>query len=47
MMASSNGHHEVIRTLLEGGADVNFKDEVRNQIIVMIMMIIIVLNMMM
>ena len=31
MRASWNGHLEVVRTLLESGADINAKDNVRNQ----------------
>ena len=50
-MASINGHLEVVRTLLDGGADVDAKNNVRNQIIILMMMmmiiIIVVLNMMM
>ncbi len=42
MYASYYGHHEVVRTLLQGGADVNVKSKVRNQM--MMMMIIIVLH---
>ncbi len=32
MKASWNGHLKVVRTLLEGGANVNAKNNVRNQI---------------
>ena len=42
MWASYNGHLEVVRTLLEGGGDINAKDNVRNQM--MMMMIIILLT---
>ena len=38
MRASEYGHHDVVRTLLQGGADINAKSEVRNQM--MMMMII-------
>ena len=31
MMASAIGHHDIVRTLLEGGVDVNAKSEVSNQ----------------
>ena len=31
MMASQNGHHDIVRTLLEAKADLNAKTEVRNQ----------------
>jgi hypothetical protein len=44
MWASVNGHDEVVRTLLEGGASVKAKNQVRNQ---KMMMIIIVLTIMM
>jgi hypothetical protein len=39
MRASLNGHHEVVGTLSEGGADVNAKDKVRNQMMIIIMML--------
>ena len=45
MWASWNGHEESARTLLEGGADVNAKNSVRNQIMI-IMTIKIVLTIM-
>jgi hypothetical protein len=41
MKASWNGHHECVRTLLEHQANVNAKDNVRNQMIVVMMIIII------
>ena len=31
MRASGNGHHDIVRTLLEAKADVNAKNNVRNQ----------------
>ncbi len=30
-MASYNGHHDIVRTLLEAKADLNAKTKVRNQ----------------
>jgi len=47
MKASQNGHLEVVRTLLEGGAFVNAKTYVRNQMMIMMMllpMMMIVIN---
>jgi hypothetical protein len=41
MMASSYGHHEVVRTLLQAGADINAKDNVRNQMMMMMMIAVI------
>ena len=31
MWASRDGHHDIVRTLLEAGANVNAKTKVRNQ----------------
>jgi len=45
MRASQNGKHEVVRTLLEAEADVNAKNNVRNQLMLMLMMIIIAMLM--
>ena len=47
MGASDNGHLDVVRTLLEGGADVNAQTEVSNQTMMMILIIIKVLTIMM
>jgi hypothetical protein len=44
MYASRDGHHEVVRTLLESGGLVNAKDKVRNQM--MIIMILFTILMM-
>jgi ankyrin repeat protein len=41
MLASSYGYFDVVRTLLEGGADVNAQDRVRNQMMITMMMIVI------
>ncbi len=35
MMASWNGHLEEVRTLLEGGSDINAQNIVRNQLMMM------------
>ena len=40
MEASENGHHDIVRTLLEAKADIHAKDEVRNQLMMVMMMII-------
>ncbi len=49
MLASQNGHHDIVRTLLEAKADVNAKNNVRNQLMMMIIIIILltILTMMM
>ncbi len=47
MMASENGHHEVVRTLLEAKADVNDKNNVRNQLMMMMIIILLTILMMM
>jgi len=49
MRSSCNGHHEVVRTLLQAGADVNTKStKVRNQMLMkkkmMMMMIVIIIE---
>ncbi len=45
MMASWNGHLEVVRTLLEAKADINDKNIVRNQMMMMMMMMTILMMM--
>ncbi len=40
MWASWNGHHDIVRTLLEAKADLNAKTKVRNQYMMMMMIII-------
>ena len=42
MWASQNGHHDIVRTLLEAEADVNAKNNVRNQMMMMMMMMMVV-----
>ena len=47
MRSSCNGHHEVVRSLLQAGADVNTKStKVRNQMMMkkMMMMIVIIIE---
>ena len=39
MIASLNGHLDIVRTLLDGGGDLNAKDNVRNQMMMMMMII--------
>ena len=36
MIASGFGHHDIVRTLLEAKADLNAKDNVRNQMMMII-----------
>ena len=43
MLASKNGHHDVVRTLLEAKADINDKSKVRNQMMIMVMMMMVVI----
>jgi ankyrin repeat protein len=40
MEASKWGHHDIVRTLLEAGADVNAKSMVRNQMMIIILLTI-------
>ena len=47
MWASMNGHHDIVRTLLEAKADLNAKNNVRNQLMMMMMMIILLTILMM
>ncbi len=47
MWASMYGHLETVRTLLESGADVKAKDKVRNQMIMMRLIIVITIMIMM
>ena len=46
MMASGNGHHDIVRTLLEAKADLNAQDNVRNQMVMMIIILLTILMMM-
>ena len=43
MRASAYGKLEVVRTLLQAGADVNAQSKVRNQMIVMMIMMTIII----
>ena len=47
MGASRNGHHDIVRTLLENGADLNAKTNVRDQMMMMMMLIIVLTILMM
>ena len=47
MGASWNGHHDIVRTLLEAKANVNAKDNVRNQMMMIILLTIFLMMMMM
>ena len=46
MGASGNGHHDIVRTLLEAKADINAKNNVRNQLMMMIIILLTILMMM-
>ena len=45
--ASGNGHEDTVRTLLENGADINAKDNVRNQMMMMTLIIVLTIMMIM
>ena len=47
MMASGNGHLDIVRTLLDGGGDLNVKSNVRNQMMMMMMIILLTILIMM
>ena len=47
MLASWNGHHDIVRTLLEAKADLNAQNNVRNQMIMMIIIIMLLAILMM
>jgi len=47
MLASYNGHHDIVRTLLGAKADVNAEDKVRNQMMMKILVTIFLMLMMM
>ncbi len=47
MWASRYGHHDIVRTLLEGKANVNAQSKVRNQLMMMMIIIIIILTILM
>jgi ankyrin repeat protein len=40
MLASLNGYHDIVRTLLEAKASINAKRHVRNQLMMIILLII-------
>ncbi len=47
MWASYNGHHDIVRTLLEAKADLNAQNNVRNQMMMIIFLILLTILMMM
>ena len=47
MWACWNGHHDIVRTLLEAKADLNDKNNVRNQMMMIIILILLTILMMM
>jgi hypothetical protein len=42
LKASGNGHHDIVRTLLEAKADINVQSNVRNQMMMMMMMMLMI-----
>ena len=46
MLASENGHLDIVRTLLDGGVDLNVKSNVRNQMMMIILLTILMMMMM-
>jgi hypothetical protein len=47
MRASSYGHHDIVRTLLEAKVDINAKTNVRNQMMMIIIIILLLTILMM
>ena len=47
MWASWDGHHDIVRTLLEAKVDINAKTNVRNQMMMIIIIILLTILMMM
>ena len=47
MLASENGHLDIVRTLLEAGGDINAQNNVRNQMMMMMMIILLTILIMM
>ena len=45
ILISCKGHHELVRTLLQVGADVNTKDEVRIQMMIIVLRILMMIDM--
>ncbi len=44
MDASENGYHDIVRTLLEAKADLNAQNNVRNKLMMIMIIIIPILN---
>ena len=40
MRASENGHLDIVRTLLDAGGDLNAQNNVRNQMMIMMIVVI-------